>query len=183
MTTNLALPDADDAGTVRRWYLPLTPEDRRVDDLEYHVVYARFLGVGTSFTATHTRHVERFVPKGVRCNACRWFEARIFREVVLPDGVDDLTELAASGLSERDVRAGPYVMHFAGMSIVDGEVPFCRVETTTSPYSVIESMTTRRTTVDRGPEAFIAKPAAHALAEAADNDRQLADAYINRAVS
>ena len=24
-----------------------------------------------------------FITKGVRCNACRWFEARIFREVVL----------------------------------------------------------------------------------------------------
>lgn len=183
MTTNLALPDAEEAGTVRRWYLPLTPDGQRTDDLEYHVTYARFLGVGTSFTATHTRHDGPYVSRGVRCNACRWFEARIFRELVLPDDVGDLSELAARGLSERDVRAGPYVLHFVGMSIVRGEVPFCRVEVTTSPYTVIEAMTTRRTTAERGPEAFIAKPAAHALSEAAGNDRELAQAYVDRAVS
>jgi hypothetical protein len=182
MTINLALPHADVAGDVNQWYLPVTPDGTRSADYGYYVTYARFLGLGTSFTASHAPHERRFVDRGVRCNACRWFEARIFRELLLPAGVDDLAGLAAVGLTAADVELGGYVMHFVGMSIVDDEVPFCRVEQTTSPFTVVESMTTRRTT-ERGPEAFIAKPAAHALAEAAAYDRPLADAYVNRAVS
>lgn len=182
MTINLALPAADVAGDVRRWYLPVTPDGSRSSDYSYYVTYARFLGVGTSFTATHAPHAGRFVDRGVRCNACRWFEARIFRELVLPTDVAELGDLVAAGLTVDDVDLGPYVLHFVGMSVVDDEVPFCRVETTASPFTVVESMTTRRTT-ERGPEAFIAKPAAHALAEAAAYDPQLADAYVNRAVS
>lgn len=185
MTIQLSLPDADEAGQVRRWFLPITDLGSRSTDFEYHVAYGRFLGLGTSFTESHSAnasHPGGFVARGIRCNACRWFETRIFRELVLPDGVDDLDALVDSTFTERDVRLGAYVMHFAGLSVVDGEVPLCRVETTSSPFTVIEAMTTRRVT-SGGPEAFIAKPAAHALAEAAANDRQLADAYVNRAVS
>lgn len=186
MTIQLSLPDADEAGQVRRWYLPITDQASRSTDFEYHVTYGRFLGLGTSFAESHASSVPHpggFVSRGVRCNACRWFETRIFRELVLPDGVEDLDALVDSAFTERDVRLGEYVMHFAGLSIVDGEVPLCRVETTRSPFTVVESMTTRRVTASGGPEAFIAKPAATALAEAAANDRQLAEAYVDRAVS
>jgi len=178
MTTELLLPDDDEAGEVRRWYLPIN--DRDAGDVEYYRTYARFLGVGTSHTAAHSSavHAEGYVPKGTRCNACRWFEARIFRELVLPDGVETLANLEHPG----DAQLGRYVMHYAGMSIAPGEVPLYRYETTASPYMVIESMTTRRLT-DRGPEVFLAKPSAHALAASAAYDTGLRDAYENRAVS
>lgn len=180
-STNLALPGADDAGTTRRWYLPTNNEDEgRGAETKYHIVYARFLGVGSSHTDRHINHAgdERFVRKGVRCNACRWFEARIFRILELPDGVEDVARVA----DPADVSLGDYVIHYAGMSIVDAEVPFCRSETTPSPHAVIESMTTRRTT-ENGPVVFLAKPAAHALAAAVEFDAKLRVAYENRAVS
>lgn len=178
---NLALPGADDAGTTRRWYLPTNNDDEGRDaETKYHIVYARFLGVGSSHTDRHTNHApdERFVRKGVRCNACRWFEARIFREIILPEGVDDLSRVS----DPTTVELGDYIIHNAGMSIVDGEVAFCRSETTPSPYAVIELMTTRRMT-DTGPVVFLAKPAAHALAAAVEFDAKLRVAYENRAVS
>jgi hypothetical protein len=179
MTTELLLPDDDDAGQVRRWYLPIN--DRDASDVEYYTTYARFLGVGTSHTATHSSVVhgdDGFVPKGKRCNACRWFEARVFRELELPAGVEAVADLE----NPTDARLGRYVMHYAGMSIATGEVSLFRYETTSSPFMVIELMTTRRLT-DRGPEVFLAKPSAHALAEAAAYDTGLRDAYENRAVS
>lgn len=176
------LPGASDAGTVRRWYLPLNNETAgRGADVEYYQTYARYLGGGSSHTERHQDHRGQvWIPKGTRCNACRWFEARIFRELELPDGVDRIENLTDA---DRDrVRLGDYVIHYAGMSIVEGEVPFCRYETTPSPHVVIESMTTRRNT-ENGPVVFLAKPSAHALAAAAAFDVQLHDAYINRAVS
>lgn len=181
MTTQPLLPDVSDAGLVRRWYLPLNQEPGSTDDTPHLAVYARFLGAGTSHTESHSRsapHPGGHVPRGVRCNACRWFEARIFRELVLPDGVDSLDDLD----DDTTVQTGEYVVHYAGMSIVSGEVPFYRYETTTSPYAVIEGMTTRRST-DRGPEVYLAKPSARALAEASGYDVELRDAYENRAVS
>lgn len=183
MTTELLLPDADDAGQTRRWFLPLNDRNARTTEVDYYRTYARFLGVGTSHVATHTDHVrhgQRFVERGQRCNACRWFEARVFREVELPPGVENLADAALEGAG--GARLGGYVLHFAGMSIVDGEVPFYRYEVTPSPFMVIESMTTRRIT-ERGPEVFLAKPSAHALAVAAQFDVELRDAYENRAVS
>jgi hypothetical protein len=178
MSTNTLLPDAELAGDVRRWYLPVDAVDgARSDDPEHLVLYGMFLGLGSSRTDAHQPHRERYVPRGIRCNACRWFEARIFRELLLPAGVDDLAQLTDPG----DARPGDYVVHSAGMSIADDEVPLFRYETTGSPFMVIELMTTRRRT-DSGSEVFLAKPAARALAEAAQYDAQLREAYIQRAV-
>lgn len=185
MTINLALPTREDAGQLRRWYLPIKPPGDREEEFQYHVTYARFLGLGTSFAETHSGHRDReFVDRGTRCNACRWFETRVFRELVLTLGGQDVESLATDDLRDAlaDARLGDYVLHSVGMSIVDGEVPYCKVDVTTSPFSVVELMTTRRVT-DQGPQAFIAKPAAYALSEASGRDRDLADAYINRAVS
>lgn len=182
-----ALPTADDTGQVRRWYLPVQStgyprDDERDDELEYMIVYARFLGVGSSQASTHARgapHPDGFVTRGVRCNACRWFETRVFRELLLPDEVNDIADLVGDEVALRRVQLGNYVIHSVGMSVVDGEVPLCSVAETRSPFTVVELMTTRR----GGTEPFIAKPSARALSEAADNDPQLADAYVNRAVS
>lgn len=176
---HMLLPGASDAGTVRRWYLPINDGERRDAETEYYQTYARFLGVGTSHTDHHQDHNgQPFIEKGVRCNACRWFEARIFRELVLPDGVDSVATVD----DPATVELGEYIIHYAGMSVVAGEVPFYRYETTRSAHAVIESMTTRRTT-STGPIVFLAKPAAYALAAAAGFDADLRDAYINRAVS
>lgn len=176
MTTEPMLPDASDAGLVRRWYLPVS-EDGRRDRLGACETYARFLGMGTSHAATHAPHADEFVPRGQRCNACRWFEARIFRELLLPDGAAALDDVDDAD----DVRLGSYVIHSVGGTVVPGEVPLYRFEEAASPFSVIELMTTRRLT-DRGPEAYLAKPSAAALAAAAGFDPQLADAYNHRAV-
>lgn len=175
--TEPLLPDASDAGLVRRWYLPLD-QTNDADRPSSYETYARFLGMGTSHVATHAPHVGSYVARGARCNACRWFEARIFRELVLPDGATALDDVE----NVDDVELGGYVVHSTGMSIVPGEVPLFRFEETASPFSVIELMTTRRIT-DRGPEAFLAKPSAAALAAAAGFDAQLARAYVDRAVS
>lgn len=176
-TTNPLLPDASDAGLVRRWYLPVNEDDRR-DLVHSYETYARFLGMGTSHVVAHVAHDEPYVPRGVRCNACRWFEARIFRELTLPDGASALDDVADAD----DVRLGDYIVHSVGGTVVPGEVPLYRFEEAASPFSVIELMTTRRLT-DRGPEAFLAKPSAAALAAAAGFDADLARAYVQRAVS
>lgn len=178
MTAELLLPDASDAGLVRRWYLPVDEQGSSREDPEHYITYARFLGLGTSHTNVHRPHDGAYVARGDRCNACRWFEARIFRELELPPGVDDVVDVT----DPADVRLGQYVVHYVGGTIVPGEVPLCRYEVTPSAFMVIESMTTRQTT-DRGPEVYLAKPAAHALASAAQFDVNLREAYINRAVS
>jgi hypothetical protein len=183
MTNQLTLPSAEDAGDIRRWYLPVNDANPRAAELEYYRTYARFLGLGTSHTDEHAdvEHTEqggRFVSRGVRCNACRWFEVRVLRELELPDGVVDVADVA----DPRDVRLGNYVVHTTGGTITTGEVPLYKYELTPSPHMVIELLTTRRTT-DRGPEVFLAKPAARALAASVGFDRALEEAYVNRAVS
>lgn len=185
MSTNLLLPPAEDAGQVRRWYLPLTvTEDEAEGGLDYHRTFARFLGMGTSHAPEHQPHPGRFVRRGDRCNACRWFEVRIFREVRPPADVDPASDWSATAGPDvlRRSTAGDYVLHTTGMSVVDGEVPLYKHEVTGSSFSVVEFLTTRRVGV-QGPEAFLARPSARALAEAAEYDAGLREAYINRAVS
>lgn len=185
MTTELLLPDATDAGDVRNWYLPVNEVagGTATSDPEFYVTYARFLGLGTSHTPNHTDHRTRrhdpseWVRRGERCNACRWFEARIFRELELPAGVTSLDQLD----DPAQARLGSYIVHNAGMSIVPNEVALYRYEMTKSPYMVVELMTTRRVTED-GPQVFLAKPSAHALASAAEFDAALREAYLDRAV-
>jgi hypothetical protein len=68
------------------------------------------------------------------------------------------------------------------MSIVPGEVPYCRYDEIPTPYQLIEAMTTRRITPENGQQVFMTKPSAMALAAAAQYDADLETAYINRAV-
>lgn len=186
MTTDKLLPSASDAGQLRRWYLPVREAGLPAGtEPEYYVTYGRFLGLGTSHIELHTDHIYEtddhpampYVRRGERCNACRWFEARIFREVDLPDGVERVEDLD----DPTQARLGAYIVHNAGMSIVPGEVPLYRYETTRLPLMVIELMTTRRVS-DSGPQVFLAKPSAHALASAATFDAELREAYLDRAV-
>jgi hypothetical protein len=163
------------------------PEDvEREVEIEYYKTAGRFIGFSSSWTDNHWGHRERYVPKGSRCNACRWFELRIFRELgddALNDPPHHPSEWTALyDAARRSDQLGQYVVYKAGMSIVPGEIPYCRFDLITSPYEVVEALTTRKHT-DTGPQAFITKPSALALASAARFDDELADAYVNRAVS
>jgi hypothetical protein len=210
---SLQLPEYRRIGEVRRWYLPLPTRvaavaadehDSDLDktivddttapelpvangedvDIDYYRMIAKYIGHGSSWTDNHWNHREEFAPRGSRCNACRWFELRIFRELdVDPNDVSpdtDLTELYQR--TNRNDQLGQFVVYKAGMSIVDGEIPYCRYDLISSPHEVVEALTTRRLT-DSGPVAFITKPSAMALASAARYDEDLESAYVNRAVS
>jgi hypothetical protein len=74
--------------------------------------------------------------------------------------------------------AGTYVVHTVGESVVPGETRLSRISPTPSAYEVIELLTVRR----REQEPFIAAQSSRALAQAAELDDGLRDAYINRAV-
>lgn len=117
------------------------------------------LGASTSRTETHTDHSSEYARRGEKCSACRWFEVAIYRRYRLNADPD-------------------YVVQTVGASDVPGERRFSRVQYTVSPFSVIELLTVRP--VDRDP--FIAAQSALALAEAADLDDGIREAYINRAV-
>jgi hypothetical protein len=203
---NLQLPGYELLGDVRRWYLPLprtSHSDQRVHepsgaggsttganddddvDVEYRQTTARFIGFGSSWTDNHWGHREEWVPAGSRCNACRWFELRIFREFgdfTLPAGTSPSRLREAYVEAAETDKLGDYVVYKAGMSIVPGEVPYVRYDVISSPHEVVEALTTRKVT-DNGPVAFITKPSALALASGARFDEELEDAYVNRAVS
>jgi hypothetical protein len=163
--------------------------DAPVDDqeLEYYRVAGRFIGYGSSWTDNHWDHgPDEYVQPGRRCNACRWFELRLFREL------SDAVELVP-GVTPEQLRVtydeaaelgqlGDYVVYKAGLSSIPGEVPYCRYDVISSPFEVVEALTTRKHTPG-GPIAFITKPSALALASAARYDDELQDAYLNRAVS
>lgn len=204
---SLQLPGYRRVGEVRRWYLPIPNrvpvavtdgstgesyagrdrDERDGDgdvDVEYFMFSGKFIGFASSWTDNHWGHREEFVPRGSRCNACRWFEIRIFRELAV-NSAELSTDVDYVELYERNLRSqdlGDYVVYKAGMSIVPPEIPYCRYDVISSPFEVVEALTTRKHT-DRGPTAFITKPSALALASAARFDDELQDAYVNRAVS
>lgn len=180
---SLALPDYQRLGDVERWFLPLPSRDDTEEDTYYRTI-GRFVGFGSSWTDNHWGHREEFVPRGSRCNACRWFEIRIFRELdVDPSDVPVGTDLERLFVDARRAgNLGDYIVYKAGMSAVPNEIPYCRYDKISSPFEVVEALTTRRHT-DSGPQAFITKPSAMALASGARFDVELEDAYVNRAVS
>lgn len=89
-----------------------------------------------------------------RCSACRWFEVNLYKR-------DD----------------GFYVLHTIGRTIVPGEIEFGRIATTDSAYTVVELMTVRN-----GLSVFLPAPSALALSMASKDDKDIRDAYVNRAV-
>jgi hypothetical protein len=123
-------------------------------------LHARFLGVSTSYVAHHNHSTDRAARSDERCRACRWFEPRIFREV---------------GGQQR------YLVHRTGRSVVPGEETYTSHEWVSGAHEVIEVLTTRRNGQRSVP--FLTHPAARVLAQAASNDRQLSNAYVNRAVA
>lgn len=89
-----------------------------------------------------------------KCSACRWLETTIYLKA-----------------------GGQYVVHTNGRSIVPGERDYVRVTFTDSAYEVVEILTVKGQT-----DPFIPAPSARALAQAADKDDDIQEAYVNRAV-
>lgn len=150
---------------------------RASDDAPPRPVRARRLADISTRRHDHTHDTAREpVPtRGWRCSACRWIEIEIF---LVPHPAGD---------GDADDR---YVVRQVGRSLVAGEVDRVTVGETTSPYEVIELLTVRRSpaaaTRDRparpgGP--YLPGPSARALAQAANYDDALLDAFENRRVA
>lgn len=117
------------------------------------------LGFATSHRDQHNHPMPRDeseLDSNWKCSACRWVEIRILRDT-------DNT----------------YVVHTLGRSDVEGEIDRSRLSVTESPYEILELLTDRRG--GRNPRLPIA--AARAIAQAAANDEEIENAYINRAVA
>jgi len=123
------------------------------------VVLGRMLGRASSVKDGHN-HPEEYAEKGVRCSACRWFDVSIL------------------AVDEDDEAGADYVVYTCGRTIVPGEVDRPRFVWTSSPREVVESLVVRQ---DGQPKLPVAS--ARALAQAADRDEDLADAYENRLVA
>lgn len=150
------LPRTEDVGRTGRWTLPKGEGDDVV------VIEGTFLGVASSRREHHRDHAGRaYADPGQRCGACRWFEPRIFYGRV--EGTD-----------------GPdaYLVYRVGATVVPGERNLVGLEWLTSPFEVVEALTTRREGT-----AFLSIPAARVLSQAANFDRNLERAYVDRAVS
>jgi hypothetical protein len=121
------------------------------------VIEGTRLGSSTSLRGHHN-HEGGFAPPGpaTRCPACRWTQI----DIVFDEGTES------------------YVVVIQGRSVVPGEIDRCRVERTTSPLWVIETlqMPQRRT----GSQPRLTKTAIKAIAEAARYDADIADAWRER---
>ena len=84
----------------------------------------------------------------------RWFEVDIYR-----------------------TADGEYVVHTRGCSRLPGEETKRRVVRTTSAFEIIELLT-----VHHGGKTYIPRASARAIAQAAQWDVSVRDAYVNRAV-
>ena len=128
------------------------------DDGDSSVTFSgKLLGISSSHKDRHVNHpATDYVGPGQRCPACRWFVVSIFRESV----------------GDRQ-----FLIHFAGPSIVPGEKMRSRREWVAGADSVVETLTTRRVN-----GVYFTPPAARVLAQAADQDDDIAAAWRNRAV-
>jgi hypothetical protein len=125
----------------------------------------RQLGFSSSYVDQHNHATHRTAQPGERCSACRWFSVAIYRSYRESD--------TGSGLKPHG-----YVVHTVGGSSIPGEKRFSRVTQTTSAYEILEVLTVRRS--DAAP--FMTPQSARALAQAADVDDAIREAYVNRAV-
>lgn len=116
-------------------------------------VPGELLGLANSSRLEHN-HATDYVRPGDRCSTCRYTEVRLFRD------------------------ATHYILVTLGMTIVPGETIIHRIRRLTSPFEVLEVLTVRKP----GREPFLPKSAALTLAQAADLDEGISEAYINRAV-
>jgi len=134
-------------------------------DGEEHIFTGYALGVATSRAEQHT-HSTRYAAPGDKCSACRWFSVGIYRVFDEPE------------TSDGRPKPRGYVVQTVGESVVPGEQRLARVQETASAYEVLELLTVRR----RNAEPFITPQSLRALAQAANLDDGVRDAYVNRAV-
>jgi hypothetical protein len=118
---------------------------------------AKLLGVSSSHWDRHVGHKpNEYVEPGERCGSCRWFEVRIF----------------------RDTESKQYMIHYAGRSIVPEEKTRSRYEWLNGAHAVLEALTTRRVA-----GVYLTPPAARVMAQAAGQDKDIEEIWINRAVN
>lgn len=125
-----------------------------------------FIGLGSTFRPTHYRHPHTMFMEsgsGYRCNRCRWFELRIFYD-------NDQTG---------------YLLHFAGRSMVPGEIQRYRIERALTAYELIEIMSGKAAhgQQSRNDPDFVphlTAPGRRALSQAAGFDDDIKDAYTDR---
>jgi len=127
-----------------------------------HEFTGALLGSGSSRSEHHSDHRGESAQRGTKCSACRWFEVAIYRREP----------------NRHNRGVADYVVHTVGNTTVHGERRLSRIKYTRSAFDVLELLTVRP--VDRDP--FIAAQSARALAQAAQLDEDIRDAYINRAV-
>ena len=118
------------------------------------------LGTATSEVDQHNHPDTDYVAPGRdeygrknKCGACRWLESTVYRT----DG-------------------GKFVLHTVGRTIVPGEIDYGRIVDTSSAYELLELATVR------AGKPYLPAPTARALAQAADKDDDVRDAYVDRAV-
>ncbi len=91
----------------------------------------------------------------------RWFEVTIYAD-------------------ENDA----YLVHTVGRTTIEGERDLARIERTVSPYDVIELLTVRRASRnhsgDRAVAPYVPRPSARAIAQAAEFDDGLHEAYLRQ---
>ena len=134
------------------WELPGNPPMK---------IQARLLARVSSRREGHN-HTEAVPERGWKCSACRWIEIEIFR-----------------------THDNTYVVYTLGRSALPDESDRPTVTSTTSPFEVIELLTVRRrigTPGNTRMSAFVPTQSARALAQAAEHDNRLRDAYENRAI-
>lgn len=126
-----------------------------------HTFTGKIMGASTSEASYHN-HAGDFLAPGrtpdgrrTKCSACRWLETKLY-------------------VTDTD----KFVVHTVGRSIVPGETDYARVTFTPSAYEVVEILT-----IKSGKEPYIPVPSARALAQAAQLDDDIHDAYVNRAVT
>lgn len=145
------LPIAEEHGDRAVWLI--IDRDARPNRIE-----GVFLGMGSSHRPEHKGHPDsEHAPKGVHCSTCRWTEIRIF------EGSDGQL----------------YVVN-CGASDVPGERDLIRVSSVSTPFELVETLTT----VDRNTQkTTLPMPARRALAQASSHSRKVRDAYINSPVT
>jgi hypothetical protein len=73
---------------------------------------------------------------------------------------------------------GVYVVYTQGMSQIEGETTFVRIVQTSSAFEIIELLT-----VYHNGKTYLPRQSARAIAQAAQWDDNVRDAYVNRAVT
>lgn len=143
-----------------------------MDGTEDVTIGGRLIGVHSSRRDTHTDHAGEFAsrPQSAtdrinRCSACRWFELRVFT----------LT-------SFQDAPASGYLVYFWGATAVPGEQQRRRHIRADSAWSLVESLTQRSRLPSGQSNIYLSRPAAAVLAMASGYDKNVQDAYVNRAV-